>query len=176
VLNSSYRNPLTFGDDVIAQAERALERLRIAVRPAATPVSATPGNPEAEEALKRQIEATRQSFIDCMDDDFNTAGALGYLFELVRVINQARDSGIDPAVLQSGQNLLRELTGVFGLHMERPNFEGNQASPFIAFLIELRSELRKQKNWALSDQIRNRLAELNVLLEDGKDGTSWRWK
>jgi len=172
ILNSSYHNPLTFGDEIITQAEKALERLRLALRPAADGSSK---EGEVVESLRKQVEATRIGFIECMDDDFNSAGALGYLFELVRVINQAKDAGVTEEIVLEGQSLLRELITVLGLHPERPETSG-QATPFIQLLIDLRNELRQQKLWALSDKVRASLADHGVLLEDGKDGTTWRWK
>ena len=172
VLNSSYRNPLTFGDEIISQAEKGLERLRLAMRLAS---GGDVKEGAALDDLKGQIEATRKGFVDCMDDDFNTAGALGYLFELVRGINQAKDAGVSPDAIAEGQMLLRELMMVFGLRSERAE-KGNQAAPFIQLLIDLRRELRQQKLWALADKIRADLAEQGVLLEDSKDGTTWRWK
>jgi cysteinyl-tRNA synthetase len=172
VLNSSYRNPLTFSDEVIIQAEKGLERLRLALRPAS---SGTLTEGPAVEALRQQMAATRQGFVDCMDDDINSAGALGHLFDLVRAVNQARDAGLAAATLSEGQALLAELMGVFGLRTERSS-QGGQADAFIDLLMELRRELRQQKLWALSDLVRNRLADLGVLLEDSKDGTTWRWK
>ncbi len=165
VLNSSYRNPLTFGEDVIAQAESALERLRNALRPA----SGGQASPE----LQQQVEATRRAFEECMDDDFNSAGALGYLFELARTINQGKDAGQDVAGAQAA---LRELMTVLGLRTEKPAAQGAAAAPFIELLIEMRRELRAQKLWALSDLVRDRLAALNVVIEDSKQGTTWRWK
>jgi cysteinyl-tRNA synthetase len=172
VLNSSYRNPLTFGDDIIASAEKGLERLRLSLRPA--PGGAVDSG-DAVDSLLKQMEATRKGFSDCMDDDFNTAGALGNLFELVRVINQARDAGATEGIIAEAQAELRELMNVLGLRAERPG-QGGEAAPFIQLLIDLRSDLRQQKLWTLSDQVRARLAELGVLLEDSKDGTTWRWK
>jgi cysteinyl-tRNA synthetase len=172
VLNSSYRNPLTFGEDVISQAERALERLRLALRPAS---GGTLISGAVVESLKEQVDAARQGYTDCMDDDFNTAGALGNLFDLLRAINQARDAGVAPEVVGAAQSVLRELMLVFGLRPEREAV-GSQADAFIDLLIEIRRELRSQKLWALSDQVRDRLTELGVLLEDSKEGTTWRWK
>lgn len=171
VLNSSYRNPLTFGEEIIVQAEKALERLRLVLRPSV-------GNTqegEAVENLRAQLEATRKGFSECMDDDFNTAGALGHLFELVRVINQAKDAGVSEKMVAEGQDLLGELMGVLGLRTEHAE-KGSQGEPFISLLIELRRELRQQKLWSLADKIRSDLAENGVLLEDTKDGTTWRWK
>ncbi len=175
ILNSAYRNPIIFSEEVLAQAERGLERLRSAFQPANP--SATGAPQEVLDELRSQTETTREGFIASMDDDFNSAGALGQLFELVRMINIARDSGATDAELEPAQAMLRELTGVFGLLLNEPKADQNQAAadPFIQLLIDLRTELRKQKNWELSDKVRDRLAELGVVLEDGKDGTRWHW-
>jgi cysteinyl-tRNA synthetase len=172
ILNSSYHNPLTFGDEIITQAEKALERLRLALRPIA---GGSLLDGKAVETLRQQLDATRDGFTQCMDDDFNTAGALGYLFELVRAINQAKDAGVADEIVAEGQSLLREVMAVFGLRTERLEV-GSQATPFIELLIDLRGELRQQKLWSLADKLRTSLTELGVLLEDNKDGTTWRWK
>ncbi len=175
VLNSSYRSPLTFNDEVVGQAEQNLDRLRSASRPG-IPGSISVSE-DAREKLETQMQKTRQGFIEAMDDDFNTAGALGHLFDLVRGINLARDAGLRQASLAQAQVLLRELAeDVFGLRLERPETEDAQAAPFVDLLIELRSQLRDEKLWALSDQLRDQLADLGVILEDSKDGTIWRWK
>jgi len=172
ILNSSYRSPLTFNDEVITQAERALERLRSALRPALADKDSPP--PQIAQALRDQIETTRGGFLESMDDDFNSAGALGYLFELVRVINHSRDAGAEPETITEAQEALCELTRVLGLRLERTVL-GGQADPFIDLLLEVRSELRRQKLWNMSDRIRDQLAELGVVLEDSKEGSSWHW-
>jgi cysteinyl-tRNA synthetase len=175
VLNSSYRSPLTFNEDVISQAESNLERLRSAMRPGSS--QDDPPSQEIRQALDEQVQATRKGFIAAMDDDFNTAGALGHLFDLVRVINQSRDADVPHAALAEAQGQLRELAeDVFGLRLERPETENQQAAPFIDLLVELRSQLRQQKLWELTDHIRDRLADLEVAIEDSKDGTTWHWK
>jgi cysteinyl-tRNA synthetase len=123
------------------------------------------------------MQATRAGFITAMDDDFNTAGALGHLFDLVRVINQARDADVPQSALDQAQVLLRELAeDVFGLRLERQETEIVGAAPFIDLLVDFRGQLRDQKLWELSDQLRDQLDELGILIEDSKDGTSWRWK
>ena len=175
VLNSSYRSPLTFNDDVIGQAERGLERLRAALRPALAGAEGAP--PEAAAALRDQDEATRQGFEQAMDDDFNTAGALGHLFELVRAINSARDAGATDAELQPAQAALEALSGVLGLRLATTAARSDsEAGPFVDLLVEMRQEMRRQKLWGLADQVRDRLAELGVQVEDSQDGSTWRWK
>ncbi len=174
ILNSSYRSPLTFNDEVIAQAERALDRLRSALRPAQPSLNSQDGSLNA--SLESQTQTVRQGFLDSMDDDFNTAGALGHLFELVRAVNHARDAGASQEVLTPAQALLVELSAVLGLRLERAAQAASPAEPFIDLLLELRTELRSQKLWGLSDQIRDRLGELGVTIEDSKEGTGWHWK
>ncbi len=174
VLNSSYRNPLTYNEDVIAQAERALERLRSALRPAQSDTSQSP--PDAKKVLENHMQATKDGFLQCMDDDFNTAGALGHLFDLVRVINQARADGINEMNIKPAQALLLELTEILGLRLQTQEEGSAEVSQLVNLLIEVRSELRKQQLWDLTDLIRERLLEMDILLEDEKEGTNWRWK
>ncbi|MFH1524809.1 MAG: cysteine--tRNA ligase [Chloroflexota bacterium] len=173
ILGGSYRAPLSYSDDIIDAAERGLDRLRSALKPA--PVNA-PGAPAETNAwLEKQIETAQKVFVDSMDDDFNSAGALAGLFELVRSVNTARDAGATDAELKPAQDALNTLTGVLGLRLAEKKSGSGDADKFIALLVEVRTEARKQKDWAMSDLIRDRLKELGVSIEDGKEGTSWRW-
>jgi cysteinyl-tRNA synthetase len=171
ILNASYRKPLKFNQDVIMQAERAWERLRGGLRPAVLKAE-VPEDIVVD--LAEQVEKTRVGFEAAMDDDFNTSEALSHLFELVRSINQARDAGVESEALGEAQRVLRDLSGVLGLELEIELGIDREAEAFIELLIEVREELRQAQQWALADLIRDRLSTLGVLLEDGKDGTTWR--
>jgi cysteinyl-tRNA synthetase len=172
VLSSYYRSPLLYGAEIVADQERKLARLRSALEPAA---GDTTGGPAVDQ-LATVIESARARFVETMDDDFNTSGALAALFELVRAINTARDSGVGGEPFTSAQAALRELAGVLGLKLETQRASAQAAAPFIELLIELRGELRKAKQFALSDMVRTRLAELDITLEDGPQGTRWKAK
>ena len=172
VLVGSYRAPLIFNNETQDATEKSLERLKSALRPA--PVSATGLSTEAASALASQAEFTRQAFIDAMDDDLNTPLALAALYELVKAINTARDQGVSAEQLKPAQDTLRELTGVLGLRLQEKQGAGD-ADKFIELLIQVRSEVRKQKLWQLSDLIRDQLKERGVTIEDTKEGTKWRW-
>jgi cysteinyl-tRNA synthetase len=174
VLNSSYRNPLTYNDEVVEQTNKALERLRSGLRPAQPASQGAPQNQLA--ALAQQVEKTEAGFVEAMDDDFNTAGALGHMFELVRTINQARDAGASDAELSAAQTTLLKLGDVLGLRLVAETKTGGQAEPFVDLLLEIRAELRQQKLWALSDLIRDRLVELGVVIEDSRSGSAWHWQ
>lgn len=174
ILNSSYRSPLTFSDEVLDQTERALERLRGGLRPAYPEASGA--SEDVKKSLAEQVDVTRGGFMDAMDDDFNSAGSLGYMFELVRTINQARDASATADELAPAQTLLLELGEVLGLTMEKETEDTAGAAPFIDLLIEIRKELRVEKLWALSDKVRDDLKALGVVLEDTKEGTTWHWE
>jgi len=173
VLNSGYRNPLTFNEAVIEQAERAFERLLSALKPALTDTDGIDSN--QQNALQDQAKKTRKGFEAAMDDDFNTAGALGNLFYLVRAINQARADGATNEQIAEVQSLLKELISVLGLRLG-PKVAVHEADPFIELLMEVRAKLRAQKMWEMSDFIRDRLSELGVQVEDSRSGSTWTWK
>ncbi len=173
ILNGSYRAPLSYSDDIVDAAERGLDRLRSALKPA--PAGAPGASADMRATLDKQTETTQQTFIEAMDDDFNSSGGLAALFELVRTVNTARDAGATDAELKPAQDTLCTLTGVLGLRLSEKKATGGGAEKFIALLVEVRAEMRKQKNWAMSDLIRDRLKELGVAIEDSKDGTTWHW-
>ena len=125
--------------------------------------------------LLKQVEKARAGFVEAMDNDFNSSGALAELFELVRATNQARADGATDAQIEPAQSALKELTSVLGLNLETKKVVDQKTDEIIDLLIEIRKELRLNKLWALSDTIRDRLAALGVILEDSKDGTSWHW-
>ena len=140
--------------------KRAAERLQLAasVPGGEGPAADIPG------------DEYRERFGASMDDDLNTAGALASLFDLARNINRARDEG---RAVDEAQATLRELAGVLGLTLrERETAQG--ADAFIELLVELRNDLRHEKQFALSDKVRDRLLDLGITLEDVQSGTRWR--
>ena len=162
--SSHYRSPLTFSDEGVAAADRALERLRNALRPA----------PEGDGTDSVDVDGFRDRFTAAMDDDLNTPQALAALFDLAREINRGREAGHS---VSSAQATLRELASVLGLTLADPaDDERKDAHPFIDLLVETRSRLRAERNFQLGDSIRDQLDELGVTLEDTPDGTTWRFK
>jgi cysteinyl-tRNA synthetase len=155
---------------VIADAERGLERLRSALRPPVGEMAAG----SAVEMLAGGVRAATAAFETSMDDDFGTAGGLAAIYDLVRVINTARDAGAGGQPFADAQATFRELTDVLGLRLERTEIEEQSVAPFIELLLSTRLELRKAKQWALADKIRDELKELGVIVEDAAQGSTWR--
>jgi cysteinyl-tRNA synthetase len=163
ILGSSYRKPLTYSAEAMAAAKSAAERLRIA---ATVQDSGTSGEPLSAAGY-------RDRFVAAMEEDLNTSAALAVLFELAREINRAHDAGRPVAEAQAE---LRALGGVLGLRLSATEAGAIAAAPFIELLIDLRRELREAKQYALADRIRDGLTQLDITLEDGPTGTSWKAK
>jgi cysteinyl-tRNA synthetase len=171
ILSSHYRSPLTWKEENVLGAERGAERIQAALKDYSGSPPTNPGDALCEEA-----EGARRELIAGMDDDFNSPRAIAQVFDLARMINQARDSGAPADSLAYAQSILQELTGVLGLTLKK-RFAGapTEAEPFIALLVETRAQLRAAKQWALADRVRERLAELGVILEDGSGSTTWKY-
>jgi cysteinyl-tRNA synthetase len=107
-----------------------------------------------------------------MDDDFNTAKAVAILFDLDREINQRRSEGF---TVEEAQKTLIELAGVLGLTLKEELARAIPSTELIELLISVRDRLRAEQNWALADDIRSRLRELGIILEDTAKGTVWRY-
>ena len=174
VLNGSYRSPLTYNESVVEQTTQAYKRLLSAKKEALPGVL---GLSESEQhKLEEAAEHARQAFIEAMDDDFNTALAMAAIHELVKVINQARADGANTAQLESVQSVFNELTGTLGLVLSEESTQASSADAFIDLLVAVRWDLRAEKNWKMSDKIRDEQKALGVILEDSKDGTTWSWE
>jgi len=182
ILSSHYRSPLTYSEEGLEAAQNAGERLlRVVSRD-----DPTGGKGEALDA-----EPYRTQFIEAMDDDFNTARALGALFDLASAINQAGDASVGIGQAQSTLvSLAREVLGLKlpriinvevsdGISM-RATVEASvipeAVSARVNRLIEERLKCRQEKNWQRADEIRNRLVELGVVLEDTKAVTGVTYK
>ncbi|HIN72630.1 MAG TPA: cysteine--tRNA ligase [Dehalococcoidia bacterium] len=159
-LSSHYRAPLLYTEANVAGQERALERLKNAVRPAS---AASVGSTIDASPAKAQ-------FVEAMDDDFNTPRALAAMFDLAREINRGKDEGAD---VLGAQGALRELSGVLGISLDE-TAETSDAGPFVQMLVNVRTELRAARQFDIADSIRDRLSELGVTIEDTPEGTEWR--
>jgi len=167
LISSQYRSPINYSEQSLQQAAGALERFYNALRGLDTR--------SARELVNSSYE---KSFCQAMDDDFNTPVALGVMFDLARDINRHRESDPEKAALLAG--VLVRLGRVLGVLQGSPDGylqnQGRGAVDALAIdaLIAQRKEARAAKNWALADEIRDKLTVLKVVVEDNADGSSWR--
>jgi cysteinyl-tRNA synthetase len=204
LLSTHYRRPIDFSEERIEEVEKGLDTFyrffkryeRVAgesfykIAPPATRGQGEfePGNSESDnDAMRRQFHELRSQFLESMDDDFNTGGGIGVLFELVRALNKfVDDAGLEAAqkpdgeklaTLKLGAKVLRELAATLGL-FQRPPAEaaagGDElVGQLMQLVIEMRADARKSKNFAMADKIRERLTALGITLEDRPSGTEW---
>src|SRR6185369_14096138 len=181
LLGTHYRNPLEFADERIDEAGRALGRLR-SLKEEAERIAArgTPG-PGPDGGLFDQVAAQRARFEAAMDDDFNTPQALGVLFDLARLLHTAREQ-VAQGTLAAGAFLmgvgelvtLCQLLGLLEGTGRRPTAIDPQLKARIDSLVYLRQEARRQRDFAEADRLRDELGRLGVVLEDTRDGTTWK--
>ncbi len=164
ILSSHYRSPLTYSEESLEAAEKGADRLRQAVH--------TQGKGE-KTAGKIDTEAYQKRFFEAMDDDFNTAQAVATLFELAREVNRAGEAGLSAG---DGRQLLLNLAGILGLTLKPLETPFLDAGPLVELLIATRNRLREARQWQLADEVRAKLTELGIVLEDTSDGTVWKLK
>ncbi|MCY3782762.1 MAG: cysteine--tRNA ligase [Chloroflexi bacterium] len=168
-LSVHYRTAMGFSMEALQPSASAYERLRSILR-------ARGGDPSGDaETLAAASGQAQREFESAMDDDFNAPRAIGALFELGRSINRAAPSAT-PAAVTEAQACLRDLLGVLGIEVGEGTADAADAAPYIELLVEIRGMAREARQWELADRVRDRLADLDVVLEDGPDGTIWRRK
>ena len=166
MLSVQYRNPINFSRDLIQQAAVALQRLRTALdRLKEAPVAEEPA--EDEQAFLDSLEGYRARFNEAMDDDLNTADALGVLFDLARAANTFVSVPRTKSAVEAVTKTYTELMDVLGL---MPRKTGEEFPAEVLALLDERQEARKAKNYARADEIRDQLKALGYAIEDSRQG------
>jgi cysteinyl-tRNA synthetase len=185
LLNAHFRSQLDYGDDRLQEAEAALGRLRrgarrlvkvmdSGIKPVPDGLVSEPG-----EVLRKAVREQHRRFFQAMDDDFNSGGALGALFGLVKELNQyfsiADDKVLDQSVLEEAQTLFKTGVEILGLYEGGfTEFAADDASDIPAEILELarnRDKARSRKAWAEADGLRDEIEGQGYRIEDSAQGT-----
>ena len=174
VLSAHYRSPLNYSQESLEQAQSALERLYTAVENLEfLQKNGTGGALSSEgQAFVDTFEDYRTRFIRAMDDDLNTADAIGVLFELVRAVNTNLEREPSAALAKTCQEMIGEFTEVLGLLYNRKAPEDLDSR--VEALIEARQAARKVKDFAEADRIRDQLREMGIEIMDTPQGIKWK--
>jgi cysteinyl-tRNA synthetase len=182
-LSHHYQNPADFSEKAMDESEAALERLYITLKRAS---DLRRGGKGEDEELEVSLERFRTAWTQAMCDDFNTADAIGNLFDFVRAVNRSIDSFGRTFTLDRAVREMRDFGGVLGILELDPNDYLKREKQVrkslditeeeIQQFIEERARARKEKNWKRADEIRGYLTSKGIVLEDTPQGTIWRIK
>jgi cysteinyl-tRNA synthetase len=189
LLSKHYRSPLDFSKSAILAAQAGLVRIYRTLQ--RLDQSIGPDGVEDESSLHSSMAASEKDsfldqFVQTMDDDLNTAGAIGLVFEKVKEMNKIMDSPLDEsnrATLASDRRHLYLISAVLGFLHEKPeaffdalasSAQGTDPEEIEKLIVE-RNAARKTKDWARADALRQRLKDMGIVLEDSPKGTSWRY-
>jgi len=200
MLTTQYRKPMNYSETAIAEAGRGWERLRQAQEhlhqalagpaiPHHAPVpvleervddhsvDAAPPRP-IPASLRESVAAAEAAFTEAMDDDLNTAGALGAVFDLVRAANTALAAGAQPDALAEASAALDRMVDILGLSDAGASSaqagDDRLVEALMGLILDMRAEARAYRDWAAADRIRDRLAELGITVEDTAAGPRWQ--
>ena len=197
LLTTHYRSPIEYTDQSLTEAEKALEKIYATLQAIDNELSLSYSETEEEDLesldnnVKEIIDGLNKRFCKAMDDDFNTALAIASIFDAVRAINGwiknkgYRRNSSSIKMLKMVRNVLREIGAVLGvLESEAEQFIQSLQDfrrddidlKEIERLIDERTEARNSKDWGLSDEIRDKLISMNIMIKDGPNGTTWEVK
>jgi cysteinyl-tRNA synthetase len=194
LLQSHYRSPVDFSDVALAEARQGMDRFYATLKTLRDLLAGRPDDPGAtahsdrERGLSGQLRSLRARFREAMDDDFNTARAIGGLFDAVRLLNAFfagnHKTGASTAVLAEAEEIIRETGAVLGLFREEPEVylrldrereaaKRGVAEAEVESLIAERQVAREARDWSRADEIRKALAARGVILKDTPTTTTW---
>jgi cysteinyl-tRNA synthetase len=178
IANGHYRKPITFSEESLDSARQGWDRLFSVVHFVRERLRTAPDGDEGN-AILSAIDDTQTRFFEAMDDDFNAPVALSTLYDVTREVNTLlyNNPQVGRGVLEAIDSMYTELGGdVLGVVPEKTvNYNPEREATLIRLLIDIRNRARSEKNFALSDQIRDYLSEQNIVLEDqANQNTLWR--
>jgi cysteinyl-tRNA synthetase len=171
MLSVHYRNPINYSEELLDSTKAAFERLTTSYQNLKHRKEASSGLTEDNQEWFDKIAALREQFIVDMDDDFNTAKGISVLFELSKLANYyllEKNTAVE--VIDAFLSEFEQLFHVLGLTLEQEEMLDEE----IDALIEKRIQARKDRNFQLSDQIRDQLKDMNIILEDTPQGPRWK--
>jgi len=180
---SHYQSPIDYSDASLNQAKASYERLKNGAELAARILETKTTEPKSEnnaDELNAAVTRAENDFRTAMDDNFNTPNAISALFSIVSELNRfiagaTAYNSADLAVIKAAREKLLELSAVLGVDLcSQEATSDDLSNELMQILIDLRAQSKKEKNFALADSIRDRLKELDIALEDTKDGTIWK--
>ncbi|MFC1803982.1 cysteine--tRNA ligase [Thermoproteota archaeon] len=172
-----YRRPLNFTWNAMESAENTIRRLENTLDLVENAIKGPDTNidyDEREEKLLKEVRTEKKNFIEAMDDDFNTPVALGHLHAIAGAINDYLEEPANKGVITEAVSVYKELLSVLGLFEKRNTVSDEVTEKLLMLITDLRQDQRSAKNYALADEIRGRLKEIGIEIQDTPNGTTWK--
>lgn len=176
-IGTHYRRPLNFTWNALESAQNTITRIENTLDLIENAMRGPDDNVDydlREKKLFNSVKHAKAKFIEAMDDDFNTPIALGHLHAIREALNEYLTGPANKGVLLEATRHYKEILNVLGLFEKQSKGLDELSENLITLITEIRQDLRKEKNYVLADNIRNKLFELGVELQDNKDGVSWK--
>jgi len=171
MLSVHYRHPINYSEELLESTKNGLERLKTSYFNLKHRLESSTNLTDNDGEWLEKIRECHEAFIKEMDDDFNTANAIAVLFELAKQANlYLLEKNTSEEVITAFLAEFEQLFDVLGLALENEQLLDEE----IEALIQKRNEARKSRNFALADEIRDRLKAMNIILEDTPQGTRWK--
>lgn len=172
MLSVHYRNPINFAQDLVEAAKNGLDRIRTSYTNVEHRLTSSASLGDNSEQWLEKIGQIKVDFENAMNDDFNTANAVSALFELSHIANvYLNEANTDKEVLQAILTMFDTIGNVLGIRIK---VEAGLLDEEIEALIEERNQARKNRDFARSDEIRDQLLGMDIVLEDTRQGTRWK--
>lgn len=167
LVSGHYRSAVDWNPDVIENAKNNVAKIRNCLN------VITQSQGGSENTLEGEIKSVRKDFEEAMDDDFNNPKALAAIYEFIKKINSSLDNKKE--ILLKARETLLELLSIFGLDFtKKEEIADIKLNELMNIIIDIRDKARKDKNYEISDKIRNKLRETGIQIEDGPEGTRWK--
>ena len=173
MLSAHYRSPINFSAELMEASKNGLERIITCAERLKELMGKVSGDAltEAEQENKKSVDELVAKFEAAMDDDFNTADAVSAIFELVKLANSTANEESSKAYVELLAGTIAKLSDVLGIITER---KAEVLDSEVEELIAARQQARKEKNFALADEIRQKLLDMGIVLEDTREGVKWK--
>ena len=173
MLSAHYRIPINFSAELMEASKNGLERIITCAERLKELLNKVSGDAltEAEQENKKSVDELVAKFEAAMDDDFNTADAVSAIFELVKLANSTANEESSKAYVELLAGTIAKLSDVLGIITER---KAEVLDSEVEELIAARQQARKEKNFALADEIRQKLLDMGIVLEDTREGVKWK--
>ena len=174
LLHAHYRKPIDFTVEGLEEASASYQTLWDTVQNAKSAARIAEEKGPADEKLIDMVEATYVRFEEAMDDDFNTREAIAALFDLAHEVNSAIKKGVGWGALELALEAFDDIGDVLGLFRSTEKEAAVALEKVMEFVIDLREEARKRKDYATSDRIRSELEGMGIVVEDTQSGPRWK--